>query len=64
MTDEKNKEYVIKSGKSFWNGKRWGPCIRCALRLTREEAHTMAHKDNGEGWAVKRVRPKHPRVKA
>ncbi len=52
------KDYVIKNSSRYWNGKRWHPCLRCAVRMTRDEAHKQAHKDNGEGWKVMRVRPK------
>lgn len=58
MADDAGKAYVIKKGNVYWNGKRWHPCLRCAARFTRDEAHLAAHRDNGDGWMVKRVRAK------
>ncbi len=52
-------EYVVRNRYGgYWNGKRWDSCLRCAQRASRDEAHKQAHKDNGEGWTVIRVRPK------
>lgn len=58
------KVYVLKSGPRYWNGQRWHPCLRCAARFTRDEAHKIAHRDNSEGWAAVRVRPKAPAQQA
>ena len=50
--------YVLKNGSTYWNGMRWHPCLRCAVRLTQDEAHGRAHKSREGIWKVIRVRKK------
>ena len=46
--------YVVRTRQGqFWTGKDWVCCNVCALRMTREEAHRMAHVDRDR--SVRRV---------
>lgn len=57
--------YVLKTKSgNYWNGKRWAPCRRCAFRMTRDNAHRQAHKDNNEGWRVIRMRERVAQVQS
>jgi hypothetical protein len=48
--------YVVKTTQGqYWIGDKWACCQFCAVRMTRKEAHKLAHV-SGEKRVVRIVR--------